>query len=161
MADYLTAADYVVRAGGNLIPYRDPTAAELLVDADAPRAIDTDRIDDAIDAASGVCQAYVPSLVDGTTEKPLADLPPALKNAIPGIVFVLARCELQDATTGDDDPVQKACDAAIETLKRLAGDPLPYSGGESPAGSVARTSRASVFSGGGGWVPGVRDEAVI
>ena len=158
MADYLTTDQYQRRAGGQMLPRRDPTTAEVAGGAaDDAQVVDTERIDDAINDASGVCQTYLKGqVIKNGVEIPLADLSPELRNALPGLVFALARAALADADTGDEDEsVTVEAKRAIATLKRLAGDPLP--GGDTPG---SRINRAAVFDGGGRWLPGLRQEPI-
>ena len=126
---YLDAAGYQRRAGEGVPLIRETGA------------VDTARIEAALDDASGEIRACLARDLLDSAGAPVAP-PPRLAGALPGITFALAQYALTDGATGSETAVSQRFHAARKTLRELSTEP------DRPS------VEAEIVEGPGTWIPG-------
>ena len=90
---------------------RDGAWVDVLAD-------DTERVEKALDLASGECRAWLPDDLFSAVDGSLVDPPPQrVAEVLPGIVFDLAIYRLTDGATGAEDPIAQRYHAARKLLR--------------------------------------------
>ena len=149
-SQYLDTDGFKELAGDQLLPENESGGVT---------SIDDDRIDAALTNASGVCRAYIPKLLIDSAgdEIAFADVAKNAKDALPGICYDLARWELADENTGEDDKLFRAWQGALDLLALLGGiNKRTGLVDEDAADIEGGRQTAQVFSGASDWLPGLR-----
>ena len=84
---------------------------------------DTERVEAALDYASGDIRATLPDDLIDAAGNPVTVVPDRLADVLPGICFDLARHTLTDGATGPEDAVTQRYHAARKLLRSLKIEP--------------------------------------
>ncbi len=133
---FLSVDEYLDRAGSQVVPKikSGPNAGQ----------VDVARILAAIEDACGTVRAYLAKdlLAPDGEDAAREAIPKRILEALPGIVFQLARFQLADGSTGSESVIVKGYNAAMDTLETLRDEP------------DRATVAAAIVGGPGTWIAG-------